>query len=194
MTFIRLFYNDVFCCSTLEEQQKTKCPYDMSFLKDFYNMYYVIGYTINLPRVKIFNKASTADAEKMYRLLIHDALKKLEKNFLIKYIVKYELCRDTKTHCHGIFYFSKEIDKISIAGLLHDINNVLHQVANKALKRNNVNNPKIEYFDEFKRIKSPMVVLQYMNDLQEFKRWIEYMYKQQDDKNYIGVKFTETHK
>jgi len=191
---MKLFYDDVFCCSALEEQQKTKCPYDMSFLKDFYNKYFVIGYTINLPRVKIFNKASTADAQRIYRELIHDALKKLEKNFLIRYIVKYELCKDSKTHSHGIFYFSKEISKISIAGLLHDINNVIQQTANKALKRYNVNNAKINYSDEYKRIHSPMVTLQFMKDDKEFVRWIKYIYKQQDESQYIGVNFTETHK
>lgn len=193
MSFMKLFYNDVFCCALSEAQQKTKCPYDMTFLKDFYDRWYVIGFTINLPRVKIFNKASTAEAERIYKELLHDALKKLEKNFLIRYIVKYELCKDSKTHCHGIFYFSKEISKISIAGLLHDINNVIQQTANKALKRYNVNNQKINYSDEYKRIWSPMTTLQFMKEEKEYIRWIKYIYKQQDESQYIGVKFTETH-
>lgn len=189
MSYLKLFYNDVCCCDFSEQQQQNKCPYTGTFMKDFYEKHYVIGFTINFPRVKIFNKATSKEAERMYALLLHDSLKKLEKDFLCQYIVKYELCRDSKTHCHGIIYFSKDIKKILIAGLLHDICSVVHQVANKALKRNNVNNPSIEYNDKFKRIESPMLVLQYMNDFKEFDRWIKYMYKQQDDSNYIGQPF-----
>lgn len=185
---LQLFYDDVYC-HFLEGNKHHLGNNLKDIVKDFYSKFYIIGFTINLPRVKTFVKASSRDQQRILKLGISDALKKIEKDFCTQYIVKYELCTDLNTHCHGIIYFSKDIPKMSIAGFLRDIHDNLEKVFNKALRRNNVNNEKYKYFSQYQRVRTNMITLQFMNSEKEFERWVYYMYKEQTDDCQLGSSF-----
>lgn len=140
-----------------------------------------IGITLNLPRVKTFTSSCASAQKKILRLVISTALSMIPKDFVCKYYLTYELCKDNNYHCHGIIYYKNDIAKShNYVDFMSDFSKCLEKVINKTLKRKkDINNINPKYHAGWKRMYSIPFVLQYYDDPQTYQDWIVYIHKQQ---------------
>lgn len=159
--------------------ERTSCLEEVREIFDGYNY---IGYTINLPRVKKFIQLSTMDQMIMYKYIMKNVLNKTEKKMICRYIYTFELCKDGMVHMHGMIEYDKCIGKRQSAtgdlhhiGLMMDIDRNIRIVINKVLKLKV--KYKNQYNDQYKRIRKPSHCLQLMRDYIETDRWFSYIHK-----------------
>lgn len=140
-----------------------------------------IGITLNLPRIKLFTSACASAQKKILKLVIATALSMVPKDFVCKYYLIYELCKDNNYHCHGVIYYKKDIAKShDYIDFMSDLAKCLEKVINKTLKRKkDVNNLNLKYHAEWKRLYSIPFVLQLYDDPQSYNDWVVYIHKHQ---------------
>lgn len=147
-------------------------------------MFTYIGFTLNLPRVKIFVSACASAQKKILKLVIASALSMMPKDFVTQYYITYELCKDNSYHCHGIIYYKTSVAKShNFIDFMSDYSKCLEKVINKSLKRKNVvNNINPKYHSQYKRMYSIPFVLQLYDDPDKYHQWITYIHKDQPNK------------
>jgi len=156
--------------------------------QNFNNANFMVGFTINLPRVKKFITCSSRDQEIIYIHLLKTALARINKNYIVTYDYDFEQCRDGQTHIHGVItsitpqgHRDSRIPPSPIPFIM-DLDRCLRLEINKAfrLKKEYTNT----YNDMYQRIKKPAYCLQVLKDVDETHRWLLYMTKQYRHKDH----------
>lgn len=152
--------------------------YTLEELRQIYECHtYFAGITINLPRVKSFTLMNSREQSSFLKRVFADAVQTCKFPCIFKYIATIEPCKDGNMHLHGMIYHevSKDgtVQCLIPTGIVMDLCKAVYAVFKRNLKES-----QIKFSYKFCRASTPMTVVQYLKDYDEYERWFKYMYKQ----------------
>lgn len=131
----------------------------------------IVEYTINVPRTKLKNK-SRDDQIRYYESLVKPMIDYLKEHDVVASEVHYaELCADQKSvHMHGCIFLK---GKFYIEGIIKDMVRSLISLIDKRLQLRWEQN----YYHHMMRYRSPMLCIQYSDQIDRIKHWEQYIRK-----------------
>lgn len=150
----------------------------MAKFREEQSEYTSLQFTINLPRSKLFKEKTPSKQKATYLRLHKLIMRQVKKEFLCYSYHVFEFCKDGNVHMHGIIYYksiSIQIDKFDIK--MRDIGFMIEysKIISRLLKART--EPK--YYDDSKRITSPLINMRFSLDQESHDNWLKYLEKSQ---------------